>query len=608
MIGYRRGSRLGTAAVTSAAFVMAAAIAPASGSGKSSADAADGPDFSAPGRYEAVTAPTSSPTAGGVNAAADVFVRDRLTGASRRLSVGSGGEPADGSSFEAAISADGRYVVFTSSASNLVAGDTNSATDVFLHELSTGTTRRVSLGPSGRQADGDSFSPAVSADGRYVAFYSQASNLAPGDGTGTLDVFVRDVVAGSTRREPVPTGSRQPDDESASLKLSADGRLVGLSPGAAAFRYKDGFASKVYPSRLDRAARCTTRASTLAPISPVLGRTVTYQRPRSLASVSYDNETIPRLGIVPDDFKMTLIVVRRVAGVPHYRYLSNNTHQTSFQPWSTTKYLAVANAAARLRLTSNARLGLGARVESSSVPFGDVVTNIASYQIVSPSSNGLGRYMHDIGGRARANAMIHEGWLGRPPAETFGGNYGQPAPDWGYAFVNSFTRLVIRPDTTTGPGNYLSTVTLAESLKRLVMHREDVSTRLPNFAEPDRQILFYGSGSASAWFRNQRWGGLSADKAIYLQSALDIPKVEQASKGTWRIFSKVGYGAGDFVSVGYVCAAHIDTKGAPVTDSGKEFVLAARLATGGSTDQQRDALFATYHRRIIEKVLDGTIS
>ena len=90
------------------------------------------------------------------------------------------------------ISADGRYVAFHSDASNLVPGDTNGMSDIFVYDRQTDTIERVSVAANGTQGNGHSTSPSISADGRYVAFYSNASNLVPGDTNGTSDVFVYD--------------------------------------------------------------------------------------------------------------------------------------------------------------------------------------------------------------------------------------------------------------------------------------------------------------------------------------------------------------------------------------------------------------------------------
>lgn len=109
-----------------------------------------------------------------------------------RVSVAQIGE-ANGPSFAPNISADGSFVVFHSDASNLVVGDTNGLTDVFLYELSSGAITRLSVDSLGQQAvGGGSFEPAVSSDGRFVVFESNATNLVTGDAGGYRDVFLRD--------------------------------------------------------------------------------------------------------------------------------------------------------------------------------------------------------------------------------------------------------------------------------------------------------------------------------------------------------------------------------------------------------------------------------
>ena len=190
------------------------------------------PALSADGRYVAFTSFATNLVSGDTNASADVFVRDRLSGVTRRVSVGAGGRQGDGGSSEPALSADGRYVVFGSDASNLVAGDTNGVRDVFVRDLRAGVTRRVSTGTGGRPANGENFFPSVSADGRKVAFSSTASNLVGGDTNATTDVFVRDMVAGVTRRVSKELAGRQNDGPSFADGISRDGRHVVFTSSA----------------------------------------------------------------------------------------------------------------------------------------------------------------------------------------------------------------------------------------------------------------------------------------------------------------------------------------------------------------------------------------
>jgi Tol biopolymer transport system component len=188
------------------------------------------PEMTPDGRFVAFSSHATTLVPGDTNTDEDVFVHDRWTGETTRVSVGTGGVEAAGHSSQPAISADGRYVAFESRAANLVPGDTNGETDVFFHDRATGTTTRVSVASGHVQAlGGDSFGPSLSADGRLVAFASSATNLVPGDTNGETDVFVHDHGSGTTTRVSVATGGLQASGGS-SLPgaLSADGRVVAF--------------------------------------------------------------------------------------------------------------------------------------------------------------------------------------------------------------------------------------------------------------------------------------------------------------------------------------------------------------------------------------------
>ncbi len=166
----------------------------------------------------------------------DVFVHDLRTGETKLVSVSSSGAEANRPCLYPSISADGRSVAFQSDASNLVPGDRNGQRDVFVHDLRTGKTRRVSLSSSGAQANGvgnhASFHPSISADGRLVAFDSYASNLVPHDTNGRRDVFVHDLRTGKTRRVSVSSRGRQGNGTSRYPSISADGRFVAFESHA----------------------------------------------------------------------------------------------------------------------------------------------------------------------------------------------------------------------------------------------------------------------------------------------------------------------------------------------------------------------------------------
>jgi Tol biopolymer transport system component len=187
--------------------------------------------ISADGRFVAFDSYASDLVADDNNRTWDVFVRDTVAGTTRRVSVSGGGLQGNGPSHHPAISADGRFVAFWSKASNLVAGDTNNAWDVFARDLQTNTTTRASLTNAGAQSAGDSVSGervAISGDGRFVAFRSAASTLVTGDTNALPDIFVRDIVGGTTKRVSVSSAGTQSNGISQMPDISADGQVVAF--------------------------------------------------------------------------------------------------------------------------------------------------------------------------------------------------------------------------------------------------------------------------------------------------------------------------------------------------------------------------------------------
>ena len=186
------------------------------------------PAISGDGRYVAFYSLAGALAPPDVNGAYDVYVRDLFLGTTERVSLDSAELPTNGPSTNPAISDDGRYVAFTSGATNLVAGDTNAVNDIFVRDRVAGTTARVSISMGGAQANGGSDEPSISADGRFVAFWSDGSNLVPGDTNGQEDMFVHDRNTGATVRASVSTGGGQANIGAARGRISADGRFVGF--------------------------------------------------------------------------------------------------------------------------------------------------------------------------------------------------------------------------------------------------------------------------------------------------------------------------------------------------------------------------------------------
>jgi len=192
----------------------------------------EAPSISSDGGIVAFISNATNLVAGDTNSAADVFVRDLDTGITQRVSVASAGTQANDDAFTLALSADGRFVAFGSYATNLVADDTNAKIDVFIRDRDTGTTERVSVTSLGVQADNESFSPAISSDGRYVAFRSEATNLVLIDTNNSSDIFVHDRLTGLTERVSVASDGTQANGDSISPAISSDGRFVAFSSKA----------------------------------------------------------------------------------------------------------------------------------------------------------------------------------------------------------------------------------------------------------------------------------------------------------------------------------------------------------------------------------------
>lgn len=188
------------------------------------------PSLSANARYVAFESDATNLVSGDTNGRRDIFVQDVATGRMKRVSVGLAGAQANNHSYSASISSDGRFVAYRSTASNLVPGDTNLVSDIFVHDLMLGTTVRANISTTGVQAiNGESDQPTISGNGRFVAFRSVAYNLVPDDWNGKGDIFRRDLVAGTTIRASVSSQGVQGNGESEWPTLSNDGRYVAFS-------------------------------------------------------------------------------------------------------------------------------------------------------------------------------------------------------------------------------------------------------------------------------------------------------------------------------------------------------------------------------------------
>ncbi|HUP78871.1 MAG TPA: hypothetical protein VM260_09970, partial [Pirellula sp.] len=190
------------------------------------------PSISGDGKFVTFTSNASNLVEDDSNGLRDIFVKDLTTGTTTRVSTNSAGTQANSTSVQASISGDGKFVTFTSNASNLVSGDSNGLQDIFVKDLTTGTTTRVSTDSNGTQADSHSYEPSISSDGKFVTFVSDASNLVSGDFNGFRDIFVKDLTTGTTTRVSMDSNGTQANNYSDQPSISGDGKFITFMSGA----------------------------------------------------------------------------------------------------------------------------------------------------------------------------------------------------------------------------------------------------------------------------------------------------------------------------------------------------------------------------------------
>ncbi len=239
------------------------------------------PSLSASGRYVTFESSATDLVAGDGNGTDDVFVRDRDSDATSRVSVASDGTEGDDESEDPAISGNGRYVAFESDATNLVAGDVGGFGDVFLHDRKTGATTRVSVATGGIEADDDCRDPAISANGRWIAFRTQATNLAPADLNGSDDVFLHDRKTGTTIIASASPAGIPQGDCAGQVAVSATGRYVMFNSEASGLVADDTNGTDVMDTFVFDRVKGTTERVTLGPDDvqaedPVAGGIFTY--------------------------------------------------------------------------------------------------------------------------------------------------------------------------------------------------------------------------------------------------------------------------------------------------------------------------------------------
>ena len=256
------------------------------------------PDISADGRHVVFASTATNLVPGDTNGVQDIFVHDNQTGATTRVSTSAAGVQTTQRSDRPSISADGRYVVFQTGAAELVADDTNFQDDVFVHDRQTGSVTRANLsnldGPNRQALGGGSRLADVSGDGRYVAFSSSAVNLVAGDTNGEDDVFVHDRQTGTTTRVSLATDGSQNMGESGGPAISGNGRFVAFLTRQADPLNSGGSINEVFVH--DRQTGATTKesvSSNFIPTSQSVDRPVISADGRFVAFATSDPGLVP---------------------------------------------------------------------------------------------------------------------------------------------------------------------------------------------------------------------------------------------------------------------------------------------------------------------------
>jgi Tol biopolymer transport system component len=255
------------------------------------------PSVSADGRFVAFRSEASDLVTGDTNGKRDILVRNMQTNTTTLVSVGQGGAPANDNSDSPSISQDGRFVVFSSDANNLVPNDTNGKKDVFVHDLQAGTTTLVSFNQlRTASGNGDSFEPTISQDGRFVGFTSGASDLVPGDDNNSTDVFLYDIQSGALTLLSVNQAGRPAQGNSRDTFVAPGGQFIAFSSEAIDLVTGDtNNASDAFLATAPSAANdATAPTATLAATQPAaaigaatIEFTVTYTDDTALAPVTF---------------------------------------------------------------------------------------------------------------------------------------------------------------------------------------------------------------------------------------------------------------------------------------------------------------------------------
>ena len=359
----------------------------------------------------------------------------------------------------------------------------------------------------------------------------------------------------------------------------------------------DGNCSKLFPITFDRDWKCSISLNeTDSIIAELNNKGYSIDTPL-LRDINVDITTLPSL--INSTANICLIMTKRLLKSNNEVYLMNkyycngeNSLYEAFETWSSSKIFAMANAGRHLSNESNCnkQYGLLNSVVSNKydfVPLGDLASVVCSYDVTAGyTSNSLSSFFHDIGWRSNLNDLINSEWLGMQVnndyPQSLGGNYGEASPSDLQLIVseNDEKCSIDKDEWLHTYDNTISALTAVELLRRIVLHSDIPNEmRFPGLKIDDIKSILYGASNSTFLFPEQMWGGMSADISIFLQSSVDINKIDEISDGKWRVFSKLGAGysssrqVGEIVSNTYAC---LPTSTETGSTDGTEFSITIR--------------------------------
>ncbi|MFY8273059.1 hypothetical protein AAEU32_02875 [Pseudoalteromonas sp. SSDWG2] len=309
--------------------------------------------------------------------------------------------------------------------------------------------------------------------------------------------------------------------------------------------------------------------------------------------------------IPPEEGRILVIeTVQDKQGVPHYKYFANRTQSQVYEPWSSSKVMAITGALSHMRAKGN----VGALAKAGDVPVVDLITSIHSYQAegaADGNSNAIATYFANLATRGHLSSLFHDTWLKLDdPSIHFSGAYANEVFTPSNLNWQQGNEVVAAPyflkasddphyqtyrcDSCALTGNKpMTTLAQAEWLKRLSMHSLEPSTAHPNLTAEDIEVLFYGHPNAIGGM--SKGIGLSLHHAIARafgnkESSEAIHWLENSSDGKWRVWQKIGWGPSETrgqseqVLIAQVCLPHDATS--------RSFTIAAQVGVSGASESQ----------------------